>query len=267
MPTYVIGDIHGHLRTLERLLERMQFDAARDRLWLVGDLVNRGPDSLGVLRWARRHDAVVTAVLGNHDLHLLARAAGVRTSKQGDTLDGVLAASDREELLDWLRRRPFFHREGPFALVHAGLLPSWTLEEAASRAAELAAALQSAGSAETLEIIHCKDDRSRPDASEPARRWRALSSIFTRLRFCNRNGKPVYGFTGAPADAPDGRVPWFAVPGRQRRDATIVFGHWAALGLHLEPGVAALDSGCAWGGPMSAVRLPDLAVFQQPAVE
>ncbi len=233
----------------------------------MGDLVNRGPDSLGVLRWALRHDAALTVVLGNHDLHLLGRAAGVRAPKQSDTLDDVLAAHDRDEILDWLRHRPFFHREKGFALVHAGLLPSWTLDEAASRASELAAALQSNDYVDTLEAVHRKDDRSHPDAPEPARRWRALSSIFTRLRFCTRNGKPVYGFTGAPADAPDGHVPWFAVPGRRQQDVTIVFGHWAALGLHVGPQVAALDSGCAWGGPMSAVRLQDLAVFQQPITE
>jgi bis(5'-nucleosyl)-tetraphosphatase (symmetrical) len=263
MPTYAIGDIHGHVRTLKRLLERIRFDPSSDRLWLVGDLVNRGPDSLGVLRWAREHDAAITVVLGNHDLHLLGRAAGVRDPKQGDTLDDVLSAPDRDELIDWLRRRPFFHREKGFALVHAGLLPSWTLDEAASRAAELAAALQGNDYVETLEAVHRKDDRSHPDAPEPAQRWRALSSIFTRTRFCSRLGEPVYDFTGAPDDAPDGYVPWFAAPGRRNHNATVVFGHWAALGLHLQLGVAALDSGCVWGGPMSAVRLPDLAVFQQ----
>ena len=265
MPTYAIGDIHGHLRTFERLLRQIQFDASKDRLWLVGDLVNRGPDSLGVLRWALRHDAAITAVLGNHDLHLLGRAAGVRDPKKGDTLDGVLAAPDRNELLDWLRRRPFFHREGEFALVHAGLLPSWTLDDAMTHACQLAAALQSDDYEATLQAIHHKDDRSRPDAAEPAQRWRALSSTFTRTRFCSRKGEPLYDFTGAPGDAPSGYVPWFDAPGRRNGDATVIFGHWAALGLHLQPGVAALDSGCVWGGYLSAVRLPDLTVFQQAA--
>ncbi len=264
MPIYAIGDIHGHFATLGRLLKRIRFDASRDRLWLVGDLVNRGPDSLGVLRWARAHDAVITAVLGNHDLHLLARAAGVRDAKKGDTLDGVLAAPDRADLLDWLRQRPFFHREGPFALVHAGLLPSWTLHDAAFHAGELAAALQSEDYLHVLRAIHAKKNRGDLDASEPSERWRALSSIFTRLRFCRGQGEPVYGFTGAPEDAPDGCVPWFAAPGRGNHSATVVFGHWATLGLRLQPGIVALDSGCAWGGPMSAVRLPDLAVFQEP---
>ena len=264
MPTYAIGDIHGCYQTLRRLLDRIEFSTETDRLWLAGDLVNRGSRSLDVLRWAREHDSCITAVLGNHDLHLLGRAAGVRQRKEGDTVDEILRVPDRHELLDWLRHRPLFHREDEFVLVHAGLLPKWTFEDAVSHARQLASALQGPGYRETLASIQTKKTRVDGAEDAPAIDWREIASVFTRLRYCTTGGDPAYSFTGPPEDAPAGQLPWFAVPGSRNDGATVLFGHWAALGLRIAPGIAALDSGCAWGGPLTAVRLPDLAVFQEP---
>jgi bis(5'-nucleosyl)-tetraphosphatase (symmetrical) len=264
MPTYAIGDIQGCYRTLAKLLGRIEFDPLKDRLWLVGDLVNRGPRSLETLRWAYEHDASITAVLGNHDLHLLACAAGLRKPKQNDTLDSVLTAPDAPELLEWLRGRPFLHREDRFVMVHAGLLPAWTLTEAESHAGTLASALQSPAYLDVLTAIYSK---TSSNGAETASDWRSLANVFTRIRMCARDGEPLYEYSGPPDRAPRGHIPWFQFPRRRHDDVTLLFGHWAALGLHLAHGVAALDSACVWGGPMTAVRLPGLAVFQEPNAE
>jgi bis(5'-nucleosyl)-tetraphosphatase (symmetrical) len=263
MATYAIGDIQGCFDALERLLAQIEFDPRQDRLWLSGDLVNRGPQSLEVLRWAREHGDSITAVLGNHDLHLLALAAGVRDRKSKDTVDDVLDARDRSDLLDWLRSRPFFVVEGPHAMVHAGLLPSWTVERAAQLARELETELQGPRRKKALEAIYAGGSPEWSDGLEPPERWCALANIFTRLRTCTLNGKARYDFSGPLQQVPPGHVPWFAFPGRRSETHTIVCGHWAALGLHLEPGVVALDSGCVWGGALTALRLEDYAIFQQ----
>jgi bis(5'-nucleosyl)-tetraphosphatase (symmetrical) len=261
VPTYAIGDIQGCYRTLKKLLKKIDFDPESDQLWLVGDLVNRGPSSLDVLRWAHEHDGCVTAVLGNHDLHLLARAAGFRKKKNSDTLDDVLEAPDCEELIDWLRCRPVLHREDDFVLVHAGLLPAWTVDEAEELASELSDALAGDDYLTALESIYAKGTTGWDDELEGADRLRALTAIFTRIRTCNENGVPKYGFTGAPEQAPSGLVPWYAVADRASADHTVVFGHWAAHGLRVKKGVVATDSGCVWGGELSAVRIPDLKTY------
>jgi bis(5'-nucleosyl)-tetraphosphatase (symmetrical) len=263
--TYAVGDIQGCYEPFRRLLDRIAFEPTRDRLWLVGDLVNRGPRSLDVLRWAREHDDCVTCVLGNHDLHLLARASGHRGGKKGDTLDEILAAPRRDELLDWLRGRPLLHREDTTVLVHAGLLPAWTVDHAQALAHELEAALQGPDHRRTLGAIYSRGSTGWRDDLAPPARWRTLAAVFTRLRTIGPDGRASYDFAGPPDEAPAGARPWFVMPGRRSADHTVVFGHWAALGLHLAPGVVGLDSGCVWGGALSAVRLPDLAVFQEPA--
>ena len=265
MATYAIGDIQGCFAVLERLLERVAFDPGRDRLWLVGDLVNRGPQSLEVLRWAYRHRDVVTAVLGNHDLHLLACAAGVRKAKSKDTVNEVLAAPDRDELLDWLRRAPFLFDEGPYVMVHAGLLPSWTIERATQLARELQAALSGPDLRGILAAIYSESPCEWSDSLEPPQRWCALANIFTRLRICTPDGKPQLDFSGPLEQIPQGRLPWFAFPGRRSATHTIVCGHWAALGLYREPGLFAIDSGCVWGGALTALRIEDATVIQEPA--
>jgi bis(5'-nucleosyl)-tetraphosphatase (symmetrical) len=262
--TYAIGDIQGCDRTLQRLLRQMRFDPESDRLWLVGDLVNRGPRSLEVLRWARSLDARLTVVLGNHDLHLLGRALGGEPPKRRDTLDGILAAPDRDELVDWLRRRPLLHREHPFVLVHAGLLPAWTLEEAAGLAREVEAELGGPSPARLLKALAAqKPPPWRPDLAA-ADRHRVAVQAFTALRTCRTDGRVCERFTGPPEDAPEGCLPWFEIRQDASDGLTVVCGHWSALGLRLQPGVMALDTGCVWGGTLSAVRLEDGQLFEEP---
>lgn len=263
MALYAIGDIQGCFGALKRLLAKIAFDPGNDRLWLTGDLVNRGPRSLEVLRWACHHRDSVTVVLGNHDLHLLALAAGVRDPKSRDTVDDVLNAPDRNELLDWLRSRPLFVVEGQYAMVHAGLLPRWSVERAAQLARELETALQGPRHEQALAAIYSGGSPEWSDALEPPARWCALANIFTRLRTCTLSGKARYDFSGPLQQLPAGHVPWFVFPGRGSETHTIVCGHWAALGLHLEPRVLALDSGCVWGGALTALRLEDLEIFQE----
>jgi bis(5'-nucleosyl)-tetraphosphatase (symmetrical) len=264
MSTYVIGDVHGCSRTLDALLDRLPFDPERDRLWMTGDLVNRGPSSAEVLRWARRTARRLgerfVSVLGNHDVHLLARWSGA-DPRPRDTLDDVLQAPDRAELIDWLHERPLLHREGDTVLVHAGLLPQWSVDEAESLAREVHEALHSPASKRILNRYATPPRMWRADFTRGQRRDRALA-VFTLIRTVDRHGTPHGDYTGPPGACPPGTVPWFAVPGRRSVDHRIVFGHWAALGLEMAPGVRALDTGCAWGGRLTALRLEDDRIFQ-----
>lgn len=267
MATYAIGDVHGCFRTLERLLAGIRFDPRRDRLWLTGDLVNRGPRSLEVLRWARSLDHRLTVVLGNHDLHLLARASGRGRAKRRDTLDAVLAAPDRDELLSWLARRPLVHRRRQFLLVHAGLFPAWSLAAAVREARLTEASLAGPQGPELLAAVERDVALAwREDLVERERRRVALAA-FTGLRTLTSRGRLCPGFSGPPADSPPGCVPWFDLPSRRPSRTMIVFGHWAALGLCLREGLAGLDTGCVWGGELTALRLDDGAVFQQQSCE
>lgn len=264
MATWVLGDVHGCFATLEALLARLEVDWDRDRLWLVGDLVNRGPSSLAALRWAKglseRMGPRLVAVLGNHDLRLVACHAGIARPRPRDTLDGVLAAPDREELVGWLASRPLLHREGDTALVHAGLLPGWTLEEGERRARRVEAAL----AGPLREALLQPPPAERPDPVPTGIR-QALAA-FTLLRTLGADGRPC-PFSGPPAAAPAGCVPWFRAPGRRSEGATVVFGHWAALGLLVEPRLVAVDTGCVWGQRLTAIRLDDRAVVQEEASE
>lgn len=268
---FAIGDIQGCMDSLERLLAHLEqhagFRLGRDPLWLVGDLVNRGPRSLDVLRWARAHDGAVTTVLGNHDLHLLARANGAPPKKR-DTLDDALAAPDRAELLDWLRARPLVHVEDGYLLVHAGLHPSWSAEQARSLAAELEAQLRGDDWRAFLSAVSDGQPPPpwRPDL-EGAARWRAVLGYFVRVRTCHPDGSLEPSFDGPPAQAPAGCAPWYALPACRWRTHVPVFGHWAALGLDVDADHIALDSGCVWGKSLSAIRLGDRQVFQVKAVD
>lgn len=246
MATYAIGDIQGCHATLLSLLQKIRFDPRGDRLWLCGDLVNRGPSSLEVLRWARGLGDRVVAVLGNHDLHLLARWRGVVGAKPRDTLDEVLAAPDRDVLCEWLRERPLLYREGDLVLVHAGLLPSWTVEDAERLARGAEAELRGDG------IVSLLSRGPRDPVVGP----------LTRIRTVRADGS-LCDHAGPPAEAPPGCVPWFDVPSRRSRDATIIFGHWSALGLYVAPGLYGLDTGCVWGRTLTALRLDDRVIFQQ----
>lgn len=262
MATYVIGDVQGCFTTLERLLRRFDFDQNRDRVWLVGDLVNRGPGSLEVLRWARSMGNRVTAVLGNHDLHLIACFEGVREPRRRDTFGEVLEAPDRKALLEWLLGRPFFHREGDYVLVHAGLLPEWSLDEAEALAWEAQEALRSRRRYQLLEAFE-EDRTSSRWATGLAKRerLRLVVDTFTKIRTLRPAGELCLDFSGPPKQAPRGCQPWFDLCSLPP-DATILFGHWAALGLHLGRNVVGLDTGCAWGRMLTALRLEDRKVFQ-----
>ncbi|HEV8581948.1 MAG TPA: symmetrical bis(5'-nucleosyl)-tetraphosphatase [Thermoanaerobaculia bacterium] len=267
MATYAIGDVHGCFETLKGLLHQIAFDPQQDRLWFVGDLVNRGPRSLEVLRWAVEQGDRIVVVLGNHDLHLLARAAGVAEVKKRDNLEAVLSAADRDDLLEWLRNRPFVHREEDLLLVHAGLFPSWSPAAAERLAREVEERLQSDKAPKLLAAIDQKTAERWKDGLNGQDRVRVALAGFARLRTLDGQERMCPDFSGPPQEAPKGCRPWFSVSDRKSAAATVIFGHWAALGLHVENGVAALDTGCAWGRELTALRLDDGRIFQQPAVE
>ena len=261
MATYAIGDIQGCFKSLRRLLDHIRFDPRQDRLWLVGDLVNRGPESLATLRFIKSLGASVSPVLGNHDLFLLAAAENIVTLRPKDTIQDILAASDRKELTDWLRRQPLHRREGKFFMVHAGLLPQWTIDEAARLAKEVEHMLAGPDYASLLrELFHAPVPQWN-SALEGMERLVSIARVFTRLRTTTSDGE-VSAYSGPPDTAPAGFLPWFRIPNRRSTDATIVTGHWAALGLHIEPNVLAIDSGCVWGRQLTAVRLEDRTVYQ-----
>ncbi|HEY5938905.1 MAG TPA: symmetrical bis(5'-nucleosyl)-tetraphosphatase [Kofleriaceae bacterium] len=266
MARYAIGDVQGCMASLERLLQLIDYAPNQDELWFVGDLVNRGPRSLDVLRWARDRDAHITCVLGNHDLHLLARAAGAAGPKKRDTLEDVLGAKDLDRLIDWLRHRPILHATDKHVLVHAGLHPSWSIPDARALAAELEHELRGPSWRAFLGQLSGPPPRWSPRLGG-GDRWRALVAYFARVRTCRADGRIEPDFDGHPSQAPAGCVPWFQLPAPAWATHSVVFGHWAALGLDIGPHHVALDTGCVWGKSLTAVRLDDRMVFQVKAVE
>lgn len=262
MALYAIGDLQGCLAPLERLLARIAFDPGRDRLWFVGDLVNRGPDSAGCLRLVKALGPAAVTVLGNHDLHLVCVAAGIEKPRARDTLEGILSAPDRDELVDWLRHRPLMHVEGAHAMVHAGLLPEWTVSRARELAAEVENALQGPGWRRFLADLYGNWPARWHDGLAGHDRLRAIVNAMTRLRVCTPEGEMALSFKGEPGEKFPDRVPWFSMPGRRSATHTIVCGHWSALGLRVGPDVLALDSGCVWGRSLTAIRLADRRLFQ-----
>ncbi len=266
MATYAVGDIQGCCTELQKLLEQLRFDPAADRLWLVGDLVNRGPDSLGVLRLVKSLGNAAITVLGNHDLHLLAVAEGVAELHRSDTFSDILSAPDRDELLAWLRAQRLLHAEGDFVLVHAGLLPSWTVKQAQELAHEVEAALRGDLHHQFFARMYGNHPDHWEDGLTGYQRLRVITNAFTRMRICTVLGEMEFKFKGEVQDRPDGYLPWFDVPQRASAGVTVVCGHWSALGLKVTPRVIALDTGCLWGGALSAVRLEDRKAFQIPCV-
>lgn len=266
MATYAIGDIQGCYSELLRLLEQMRFDPAIDRLWLVGDLVNRGPDSVKVLRLIKSLGDAATAVLGNHDLHLLAIAEGAAKLHRTDTLHDILDAPDRSELLTWLRAQRLLYVKDNFVLVHAGLLPSWTVAQAQQLAHEAEAALTGKQYHDFLVHMYGNYPDHWEDDLSGYKRLRVITNAFTRMRVCTQSGAMEFKFKGKVHNVPEGYMPWFDVPGRASANATVVCGHWSALGLKVDPQVIALDTGCLWGGALSAIRLEDRELFQIPCV-
>jgi len=270
--TYAIGDVQGCLAPLQRLLDALKFDPARDRLWFCGDLVNRGGQSLEVLRLVKSLGDSAVVVLGNHDLSLC--SIGERSSSEqrraNADLGRVLFAEDRDELLKWLRERPLFHvdRTLGYALVHAGLAPKWTIEIAEKRAREVEAKLRGPNYARLLKQMFGNKPSIWSTKLEGIDRLRVIINVMTRLRYCDMRGRIAFDEKGAPGTQKLGLYPWFEVPGHAKRDLRIVCGHWSTLGLLSGMGVLAIDTGCVWGGPLTAVKLkPMPRVIQVPGLE
>jgi bis(5'-nucleosyl)-tetraphosphatase (symmetrical) len=267
MAILALGDVQGCYDQLMRLLERAGYDEARDTLWFVGDLVNRGPQSARVLRFAMSLGNRQVTVLGNHDLALLVVAHGIKKPHRGDTFDDILGAPDREELIDWLRRQKLMHASDGYAMVHAGILPQWTVARALELAGEVETVLSGPEYRELLARLY---------GNEPARwredlagydRLRIIVNIMTRMRLVAADGSLDFSYKLGLAGVPAGQTPWYDMPGRASRDTPMVFGHWAALGLLLRGDVICLDTGCVWGRALSALRLEDRQLFQVGCAE
>jgi bis(5'-nucleosyl)-tetraphosphatase (symmetrical) len=261
MATYAIGDVQGCYAELQALLARVGFDRTRDRLWFVGDLVNRGPRSLDVLRFVRGLGQAATVVLGNHDLHLVTQHEGFERRRPDDTFTDVLEAPDARALVDWLRTRPLMHVEGGWAMVHAGLLPQWSIDAAVALGREVEQALAAPDYRAFLANMYGSKPDSWSDALTGWDRLRVIVNAMTRMRFCTPEG--VMEFHASGDAPPPGHRAWFE--GRSDDDRTLVFGHWSALGLQLRPRLAGLDTGCVWGGPLTALRLEDRWLAQVPS--
>lgn len=256
MAVYAIGDVQGCHDALRALLDRIDFDGQRDTLWFTGDLVNRGPQSAAVLRLVKNLPNAVS-VLGNHDLHLLAVAFGQAPMKKRDSFRDVLAASDRDELLAWLRTRPLLHHDAAlgYTLVHAGLLPQWDLADALRLAAEAGEIIAQSDSHAIFNHMYGDTPDHWREQLAGWGRLRVIINAFTRLRYCDAGGRMDLRPKGAPGSQPAQLLPWFRVPGRRSRGLRILFGHWSTLGAWRGAGVIGLDSGCLWGGRLSALRL------------
>jgi bis(5'-nucleosyl)-tetraphosphatase (symmetrical) len=269
MSTYAIGDIQGCYTELQRLLEMIQFNPQEDVLWCTGDLVNRGPHSLEVLRFFRQLKERAVIVLGNHDLHLLAVASGnTQHLKPKDTLTPILQAPDSEELINWLRQRPFLHYDADlrFTLIHAGLPPQWDLLQARQCAGEIEEALRGDGYHKYLAHLYGNKPTKWSNKLKGWDRLRFITNCFTRLRYCDAKGHLALEKKGAPErkSPADKFQPWFSWSHRANREMQIIFGHWSTLGYYADDGVYAIDTGCLWGGALTALRLEDKQVFSLP---
>jgi bis(5'-nucleosyl)-tetraphosphatase (symmetrical) len=260
MATYAIGDVQGCFDELEALLARIGFDAQRDRLWFVGDLVNRGPKSLAVLRFVKALGDRAVSVLGNHDLHLITQFEGYERKRKDDTFGDVLGAPDAKELIDWLRMRPMLHLEAGWTMVHAGLLPQWDAPKARALAREVEQALRGPAYRDFLASMYGSKPERWDDALTGWDRLRVIVNAMTRMRFCTADGTMEFHSNGV--DAPPGYLPWYQA---RRGDEPVVFGHWSARGLTLDARHAGLDTGCVWGGALSALRLEDRWLVQVPS--
>lgn len=270
MPDYAIGDVQGCYEPLQRLLEHIKFDDKVDRLWLVGDLVSRGPQSLEVLRFIKQLPVTPRITLGNHDLHLLNELFGKQSRKNpDDSLHAVLTAPDADELGHWLRHQSILYHDSELNIVlsHAGIAPVWNLEQAKSYAAELETVLAGEDYADFLTHMYGNEPACWSAELTGMTRLRVLTNYFTRMRFCDEKGCLLLGYKGPIASAPANHIPWYAVPERQLIKPDIVFGHWAALGGQCpDPTIYAIDTGCLWGGALTALRLQDRQRFSVPGL-
>lgn len=263
MSTYAIGDVQGCYAPLQKLLDKIHFNPNSDQLWFTGDLVNRGPQSLEVLRFVKNLKNAAITVLGNHDLHLLARAANCHSGWEDDTLDSILTAPDREELLDWLRQKPLLYHDLDTVLVHAGLAPCWDLAKAKQLAAEVEDILKNKNEAnEFFQHMYGNHPNHWEDKLSGWDRIRTITNYLTRVRFCHPDGSIEFDTKGK-LNSYDHLIPWFMLPSRLHQHVKIIFGHWAALGgVTHTPNVFALDTGCVWGYCLTAMRLDDGMLFQ-----
>ena len=258
MATYAIGDVQGCLEPLLRLLEKIDFNPLKDRLWFTGDLVARGPQSLEVLRFVRDLGDIAIVVLGNHDLHLLAESEKPPGERHlAPDLQRVVDAPDARELLDWLRQRPLLHhdRKLDFAMVHAGLAPQWDIEQAKRCARQVEKVLRSDSYRQLFSHMYGNKPNAWDESLENWDRLRVIVNVFTRQRFCDARGTIAFGQKGPPGSQAEGYYPWYEVPGHKPRGTRIVFGHWSALGRFQGLGVFGVDTGCVWGGELTALRL------------
>jgi bis(5'-nucleosyl)-tetraphosphatase (symmetrical) len=265
MATYVIGDIHGCYAEFQRLLETIDFDPASDRIWHTGDLVNGGPCSETTLRWFMENEDVATTVLGNHDLHLVAVARGVQKKTPRDNFEDILGAADCTKLIDWLRRQPLLLREGDSLLVHAGLLPQWTIDQALDAAKEIEEILASSQPEQVLGVMYGNRPARWGDVKTTEERWRMIINAMTRMRVLRGDGGLDFTYKSTYSAIPGERMAWFDAEQPRWLGEQIYCGHWSALGLFRNDRVVALDTGCRWGGALTALRLEDQEIFQVEA--
>ena len=264
MSTYAIGDIQGCLDPLLELLHKIDFDPEQDTLWFTGDLINRGPDSLGTLRYIKTLGDRAVSVLGNHDLHFLAIAEGHSQIKSQDTFDELLAAPDLQELVHWLRSRPLMHydKSRNMALIHAGLPPQWNTAQALACAHEVESILKADNYRELLVNMYANSPTQWDDNLQGIDRHRYIINCFTRMRFCHKNGQMDFEYKTAPGTQPESLQPWFTLDQRMNKETTILFGHWSTLGLYHEHNVYSLDSGCLWRREMTALDIDSKEIIQ-----
>ena len=261
---YLIGDIQGCCGALDRLLAHIDFSPSRDHLWALGDLVNRGPASLATLRRLQGMGSAATCLLGNHDLHLLAAAHSVRPPRAGDTLDDILAAPDRAALIDWMRHQRLALLDQGWLMVHAGIVPQWDAAQTLAAAAEVEAVLRGPDLPDFLHVMYGNEPARLSADLTDTERLRFTVNVLTRLRFCTPDGTLDFKTKEGADGAPEGHLPWFDVPGRRSANTPVAFGHWSTLGLLNRPTLLGLDTGCVWGGQLSAARIDGIQreIFQ-----
>lgn len=255
MSVYAIGDIQGCYDELLRLLDAIEFNEHIDQLWFVGDLVNRGPKSLETLRFVKSLGNSAVTVLGNHDLHLIATALNLNKPRKKDSLEAILSAHDCDELLHWLRHRPLFHHNDEFCLLHAGLPPQWDFVQTERLAREVEQVLQGPDHAHFFKHMYGDKPAIWSDDFNHHEKTRFVINCFTRMRYCDIHGQLDFHHKGPLGSQPDHLMPWFTVPDRKSADMKIVFGHWSTLGYHEENNCYAIDTGCLWGGQLTALKL------------